>query len=213
MAKMEDVLRVYARPPDPRFPLVCFDETRKALRADVVPPLLPAPGRPARYDPEFTRDGSANVFVWVAPHAGQRGVSVHEERKARDWAYAMRDLVDVHFPTAERIVLVSDNLNTHDPSSLYKTFPPAEAARIWARLELHYTPTHGSWLNMAELELAVLTRQCLDRRIPDAPTLAAEVAAWAEDRNRDGVRISWRFDVDAARKTLTHLYPVPEEDT
>lgn len=213
VSRMEDVLRVYARPPDPAHPLVCFDETRKALRADVVPSQLPAPGRPARYDPEFAREGSANLFLWVAPHAGRRGVSVHRERKARDWAHAMRDLVDVQFPEAARIVLVSDNLNTHDPSALYQTFPPAEAARIWARLELHYTPPHGSWLNMAELELSVLTRQCLDRRIPDAETLAREVEAWAEDRNRDAVRITWRFDVDAARKTLTHLYPIPQEDT
>lgn len=210
---MEDVLRVYARPPDPARPLVCFDETRKALRADVVPPQPPAPGRPARVDTEYAREGSANLFLWVAPHLGQRQVTVHPERKAVDWAHAMRELVDVHFPAAERIVLVSDNLNTHDPSSLYKAFPPAEAARLWARLELHATPTHGSWLNMAELELSVLTRQCLDRRIPDEATLGREVAAWADARNQTGVGITWHFDVDAARQTLTHLYPIPECDT
>lgn len=210
---MEDVLRVYARPPDPRRPLVCFDETRKALRADVVPPLPPAPGRPARFDPAYERDGSANLFAWVAPHQGRRAVTVHETRTAVDWAYAMRDLVDVQFPEAEAIVLVSDNLNIHDPASLYKAFPPGEAARIWSRLELHSTPVHGSWLNLAEIELSVLSRQCLDRRIPDAATLAAEVAAWADARNQEAVRIDWRFSVADARKTLTHLYPVPEEAT
>lgn len=213
VSRMENVLRVYARSPDPARPLICFDETRKALRTDVQPPLLPAPGRPARQDPEYGREGSANLFLWVAPHLGRRAVTVHAERKAVDWAHAMRDLVDVHFPDAERIVLVSDNLNTHDPSSLYKAFPPAEAARIWSRLQLHYTPTHGSWLNMAELELSVLSRQCLDRRIPDEQTLAREVAAWADDRNRDSVGITWHFTVDDARRTLPHLYPVPECDT
>ena len=210
---MEDVLRVYARPPDPRCPLVCFDETRKALRADVTPPLPPAPGRPARFDPEYARDGSANLFAWVAPHLGRRGVTVHAERKAVDWAHAMRDLVDGHFPEAERIVLVSDNLNTHDPASLYKAFSPAEAARIWSRLELHYTPTHGSWLNLAEIERSVLARQCLDRRIPDAATLETEVATWAATRNQEAVRIDWHFSVADARRTLTHLYPIPEDAT
>lgn len=210
---MEDVLRVYARPPDARFPLVCFDETVKALRADVQPPLPLAPGRPARHDTEYARAGSANMFLWVAPQLGRRGVSAHAQRTAIDWAYAMRRLVDDDFPDAERIVLVVDNLNTHDPASLYKAFPPAEAARIWARLELHFTPTHGSWLNLAEIELSVLARQCLDRRIPDADALAREVAAWADARTRDGVGITWRFTVDDARRTLTHLYPVPEGDT
>ena len=210
---MEDVLRVYGRPPDPRRPLVCFDETRKALRADVTPPLPPAPGRPARYDPEYDRDGSVNLFAWVAPHLGRRGVTVHETRTAVAWAHAMCELVAVHFPDAERIVLVSDNLNTHDPASLYKTFPPAEAARIWSRLELHFTPTHGSWLNLAEIALSVLARQCLDRRIPDAATLAREVAAWAEVRNREAVRIAWRFSGDDARRTLPHLYPVTANAT
>lgn len=209
---MEDVLRVYARPVDPRRPLVCFDETRKALRADVVPPLPPAPGRPARYDSTFARAGSANLFAWVAPHLGQRGVTVHETRTAVDWAHAVRELVDGPFADAEQIVLVVDNLNTHDPASLYKAFPPAEAARLWSRLELHYTPTHGSWLNLAEVELSVLTRQCLDRRIPDVATLEQEVTAWADERNRARVRIEWRFDVDAARRTLFHLYPIPQED-
>lgn len=210
---MEDVLRVYARPPDPRRPLVCFDESGKDLKTHKRPPLPLAPGRPARTDPEYERNGSVNLFLWVAPHLGQRQVTVHTQRKAIDWALAMRDLVDVHFPEAERIVLVSDNLNTHDPSSLYKAFPPAEAARLWSRLELHFTPTHGSWLNLAEVELSVLTRQCLDRRIPDQSTLEQEVTAWATARNCDAVPIAWRFTVQDARSTLTHLYPVPEDAT
>ena len=210
---MEDVLRVYARPPDPQRPLVCFGESGKDLKAHTRPPLPPAPGRPARADPEYERNGSANLFLWVAPHLGQRQVTVPTQRTALDWAHAMRDLVDGHFPQAECLVLVTDNLNIHDPASLYKAFPPAEAARLWSRLELHYTPTHGSWLNLAEVELSVLTRQCLDRRIPDQSTLEQEVTAWAADRNREAVRIDWRFTVEDARATLTHLYPVPEDAT
>jgi hypothetical protein len=210
---MEDVLRVYARPPDPARPLVCFDESGKDLKAHKRPPLPLAPGRPARADPEYERNGSANLFLWVAPHLGQRQVTVHTQRTAVDWAHAIRDLVDGAFPDAEQIVLVVDNLNTHEPASLYKAFPPAEAARLWSRLELHYTPTHGSWLNMAERELSVLTRQCLDRRIPDQPTLEQEVTAWADDRNHETVGIDWRFSVEDARSTLTHLYPVPEDVT
>ena len=213
VAKLEDVLRVYARPPDPARPLVCFDEAGKELRADVRAPLSPASGRPAREDAEYARAGSANLFLWVAPHLGRRQITVTTQRTAVDWAHAIRELVDGVFPEAEQIVLVLDNLNTHDPASLYKTFPPAEAARIWSRVELHYTPTHGSWLNMAELELSALARQCLDRRIPDRDTLQTAVGAWADERNRTGVRITWRFHVDDARRTLTHLYPVPVCDT
>jgi hypothetical protein len=210
---MEDVLRVYERPPDPARPLVCFDESGKDLKRHVRPPQPPAPGRPAREDPAYERNGSANLFLWVAPHLGQRQVTVHAQRTAIDWAYAVRELVDDHFPDAERIVLVVDNLNTHEPASLYKAFPPAEAARIWARLELHYTPTHGSWLNLAEVELSALTRQCLARRIPDVATLAQEVSAWAADRTDEAVRIRWHFTDTEARTTLTHLYPVPEDAT
>lgn len=213
VAKMEDVLRVYARPPDPRRPVVCFDESGKDLKRHKRPPQPVTPGRPARTDPEYERHGSANLFVWVAPHLGQRQVTVHAQRTARDWAEAMRALVDDHFPAAERIVLVLDNLNTHEPASLYQAFPPAEAARIWERLELHYAPTRGSWLNLAEIELSVLARQCLARRIPDAATLAHEVAAWAADRSQQAVPLSWRFTVDDARTTLTHLYPIPVDVT
>jgi hypothetical protein len=213
VAKLEDVLRVYARPPDPARPLVCFDEAGKELRRDVRPPQPPAPGHPGRADSEYARAGSANCFLWVAPHLGRRAVTVHPQRTARDWAEAMRDLVDGAFPEAEQIVLVLDNLNTHTPAALYQAFPPTEAARIWSRLELHYTPTHGSWLNMAELELSVLARQCLARRIPDQATLEAEAAAWAAARNRAALHLTWRFTVADARSTLTHLYPVPEAAT
>jgi hypothetical protein len=213
VARLEDVLGVYARPVDPRRPLVCFDESGKELRAEVRSPQPAAPGRPARTDPEYAREGSANLFLWVAPHLGRRRVTASAQRTAIDWAHAMRALVDVDFPAAETVVLVLDNLNTHDPASLYKAFPPAEAARIWARLELHYTPTHGSWLNMAELELSARARQCLERRIPDRDTLQREVTAWAEERNRAAVRITWRFAVEDARRTLTQLYPVPACDT
>jgi hypothetical protein len=210
---MEDVLRVYARPPDPARPVVCFDEAGKELRRDVRPPRPAVPGYPTREDAEYEREGSANLFLWVAPHLGRRQITVTTQRTAVDWAAAIRELVDGAFPAAEQIVLVLDNLNTHDPASLYKAFPPAEAARLWSRLELHYTPTHGSWLNLAELELSALARQCLDRRIPDRDRLQTEVGAWADERNRAGVRITWRFRVDDARRTLTHLYPVPACDT
>lgn len=213
MAKLEDVLAVYARPPDPARPLVCFDESGKELRRDVRPPQRAAPGHPAREDAEYGRAGSANLFLWVAPHLGQRQVTVTQQRTAVAWAHAMRALVDEAFPAAERVVVVLDNLNTHDPTSLYKAFPPAEAARIWARLEVHYTPRHGSWLNMAELELSALARQCLHRRIPDRATLETETSAWAAARNRAGVRITWRFGITDARRRLTHLYPIPESDT
>jgi DDE superfamily endonuclease len=212
VAKMEDVLRVYARPPDPARPLVCFDEAGKELHADVRAPRPPASGRPAREDTEYERHGSANLFLWVAPHLGRRQITVTTQRTAVDWAHAIRELVDGAFPEAAQIVLVLDNLNTHDPASLYKAFPPAEAARLWSRLELHYTPTHGSWLNLAELEWSALARQCLARRIGDRDRLQTEVGAW-EARNRAAVRIDWRFRVDDARQTLTHLYPIPACDT
>lgn len=213
MAKLEDVLRVYARPPDPARPLVCFDEAGKELRRDTRAPQPSAPGRPAREDSEYAREGSANLFLWVAPHLGRRQITVTPQRTAVEWAHAIREVVDGAFPEAERVVLVLDNLNTHTPAALYQAFPPAEAARIWSRLELHYTPTHGSWLNMAELEWSALARQCLDRRIPDRDTLQTAVTAWAETRNQARVRITWRFTVAEARTTLTHLYPIPEVAT
>lgn len=212
VARLEDVLDVYAWPPDPARPLVCFDESGKELRGEVRPPQAGGPGHPARFDAEYARNGSANCLVSVAPHLGWRHVAVTERRAAIDWAHAMRELVDVHFPDAERIVLVLDNLNTHDPGSLYKAFPPTEAKRIWNRLEFHYTPVHGSWLNMAELELSVLARQCLARRIPDRATLAAAVTAWADERNAAHVHLAWRFTIDDAHARLPQLYPVLPSD-
>jgi transposase len=212
VACLEDVLAVYARPADLARPLVCFDEAGKELRAATRPAQPVAPGRPAREDAEYVRQGSANCFLAVAPQFGWRHVAITERRTALDWAHAMRDLVDVHFPDAERIVLVLDNLNTHHPASLYKAFPPAEAKRIWDKLEFHFTPKHGSWLNMAELELSVLARQCLARRIPDRATLAAEVAAWSAARNAVGARIAWHFTITDARVRLPHLYPTLPSD-
>jgi hypothetical protein len=204
---MEDVLDVYARPRDPRCPLVCFDETNKEQHRETVAPLLPAPGQPARRESTYQRNGVSNLFMFFAPLENWRHLKVTDRRTAVDWAHCMRDLVDVHFPTAERIVVVQDNLNTHTPAALYATFPPAEAKRIWNRLEFHYTPKQGSWLNMAELELSVLSRQCLDRRIPDQPTLRQETAAWVARRNTARATIEWHFTTADARVKLTKLYP------
>ncbi len=205
---MEDVLDVYARPPDPVWPLVCFDEGGKELHGEARAPVPAIPGHPARFDTEYVRHGTANLFLWCAPLLGERGVTVTERRTRVDFAHAIRDLVDVRFPRAERIVLVLDNLNTHDPASLYLAFPPAEAKRLWDKLEIHHTPKHGSWLNVAEIELSALGRQCLDRRIADQPTLAAEVAAWVAARNATRVTVDWQFTTAEARSTLKHLYPV-----
>lgn len=207
---MEDVLTVYAQPPDPTRPVVCFDETSKVLSADVRPPQGPAPGRPARQDTEYARnaaEGQANLFLACAPHLGWRQISVTPTRTAIEVAHALRALVDEQFPQAERIVLVTDHLNVHTPASLYRAFPPAEARRIAAKLEWHYTPTHGSWLNMAELELSVLSRQCLKRRIPDRATLQDEATAWVAARNAAATRILWRFTLELARVRLAHVYP------
>jgi hypothetical protein len=213
VARMEDVLDVYARPPDPRRPLVCFDEGSKELHGEVRAPLPAIPGHPARFDTEYERHGTANLFLWCAPLLGKRDVAVTAQRTRIDFAHAIRDLVDVRFPDAERIVLVLDNLNTHDPASLYLAFPPAEAKRIWDELEVHPTPKHGSWLNMAEIELSVLGRQCLDRRIADRATLAVEVAAWATRRNAEAVTVDWQFTTADARTKLKHLYPVLQPRT
>ncbi len=207
---MEDILSVYTRPFDPAQPLVCMDETSKQLVGEVRVPLPASPGHPAREDTEYERRGTANLFLLCAPLVGWRSVTVTERRTRTDWAALMRDLVDVHFPHAPRITLVLDNLNTHDPASLYQTFEPAEARRILDRLEIHHTPQHGSWLNMAEIEFSVLSRQCLDRRIDNPTTLATEVAAWVAARNDDDVTIDWRFTTDDARIKLRHLYPIQQ---
>ncbi len=204
---MEDVLEVYHRPYDPRFSQVCMDETSKQLVGETRTPLPAAPGRPARIDYEYERHGVRNLFLFVEPLRGWRHVRVTERRTKADWAHAIQELVDVHYPDAERVVLVLDNLNTHVGAALYEAFPPAEARRLLQRLELHYTPPHGSWLNMAEIELSVLARQCLDRRIPDEATLVQEVAAWETDRNAHQTIIHWRFTTADARIKLKRLYP------
>ena len=207
---MEDVLEVYHRPYDARFPQVCLDETSKQLLTDARPSLGAASGRPARVDYEYRRGGTANLFLACEPLRGRRHVAVTERRTRTDWAHFVKALLDVHYPDAERVVLVMDNLNVHSPGSLYEAFPPAEAKRLADRLELHYTPKHGSWLNIAEIELSVLARQCLDRRIPDQPALVAEVSAWERDRNADQTRVDWRFTTADARIRLKRLYPSPE---
>jgi hypothetical protein len=213
VAAMEDILAVSARPVDARVPLICFDEGGKELVDHLVPPRPVAPGRPAREDSAYLRRGAANLFLACAPYLGWRQVRVTARRTAVDFAHALRDLVDQQFPAADRIVLVTDNLNTHTPAALYQTFPPAEARRILTRLEWHYTPKHGSWLNMAELELSAVARQCLARRIPDRPTWEREGTAWVERRNQQAVRLAWRFGIDAARVQLAQCDPIPEQNT
>jgi DDE superfamily endonuclease len=207
VAQMEDVLDVYTRPLDPKHPQVCFDESSTQQVNEVRTPLPPVPGQPARYDTEYERNGVSNLFMFFAPLLNWRHVKVTDHRTAADWAQCMRELVDVHFPDAERITVVQDNLNTHTPAALSAAFEPAEAKRIWDKLEFHYTPQHGSWLNMAEIELSVLSRQCLDRRIPDQATLVEEVAAWEAERNTSGATVNWRFTTVDARIKLKHLYP------
>ena len=204
---MEDVLDVYCRPYDPRRPLICMDEASRQLLADVRPSEPAQPGRAGRVDAEYRREGVRDLFLFCEPLVGWRHVRVTERRTRVDWAEAIKDLVDNRYPEAERIVLIMDNLNTHTPGSLYEAFTPAEAKRIADRLEIHYTPKHGSWLNIAEIELSVLSRQCLDRRIADAEVLTAEVAAWEQARNAAGGRVDWRFTTDDARIKLKRLYP------
>ena len=204
---MEDILDVYQGGYDARHPLVCMDESSKQLLGEVREPSMVAPGQVARYDTEYARNGTQNVFLAVAPLQGWRDVTITERRTKQDWARYMQTLVDEHFPEAERITVVLDNLNTHTLASLYATFAPAEARRIARKLDLHYTPKHGSWLNMAEIELSVLSRQCLNRRIADAATLKREVAAWVTARNALATTVEWRFTTDDARIKLKRLYP------
>jgi transposase len=207
---MEDVLEVYHRPYDPRRPLVCVDEVPVQLVGETRVPLPPEPGRPRRYDYEYVRNGTANVFMVSEPLLGWRGVSVTARRTAKDFAELLRWLVEDVHPDAAKVVLVVDNLNTHGPGCLYEAFEPARARRIAERLEWHYTPKHGSWLNMAEIELAVLSKQCLGRRIGSAEELEREVTAWAGERNEDQVGINWRFTTAQARIKLRRLYPSPQ---
>ena len=204
---MEDVLEVYQRPHDAEYPVVCVDETSKQLIAETRVPIPAKPGQPARHDYEYERNGTANLFMMFAPLEGWRHVKCTDRHTAVDYARVLKDISDTHFPKAKKIVLVQDNLNTHKPASLYQAFPAAEARRLVERFEWHYTPKHGSWLDMAESELSVLSSQCLDRRIPDQQTLIEEVAAWEDGRNRKQVKADWQFTTADARVKLNRLYP------
>jgi transposase len=208
---MEDVLDVYTRPYDPRYPQVCMDEVSKQLLRDARQSLPMEPGRVERRDYEYERGGVVNLFLFCEPLRGRRWVDVTERRTKMDWAHQIKELVDERYPEAERIVLVMDNLNTHTPASLYEAFEPKEARRLAEKLQIHYTPKHGSWLNMAEIELSVLSRQCRDRRVPDFETLQAEVAAWQERRDATATKIEWRFRTQDARIKLKRLYPSLQE--
>lgn len=208
---MEEVLAVYTRPYDPRRPWVCMDEVSKQLVAETRQPLSTKPGQAACYDYEYQRHGVGNLFLFFDPLQGWRHVAVTERRTRQDWAWAMKTVVDSYYPDADLITVVLDNLNTHVPAALYATFPPAEARRLRRRLEFVYTPKHGSWLNMAEIELSVVSRQCLNRRLADRATLTHEVAAWEEQRNALGVAVDWRFTTADARIKLKRLYPVIQD--
>ena len=204
---MEDVLEVYQRPHDPTCPVVCLDETSRQLISETRVPIAAKPGQPARHDYEYERNGTANLFMLFAPLEGWRHVKVTDRHAAVDYAQVLKELSDTHFPGARKIVLVQDNLNIHKPASLYEAFPAAEARRLVERFEWHYTPKHGSWLDMAESELGVLSSQCLDRRIPDKQTLTDEVVAWQDRRNKSHAKADWQFTTADARVKLKRLYP------
>lgn len=203
---MEDVLELYAEPYDPRHPVVCFDERPYQLLSEVRTPLPVRAGQPARYDYEYRREGTANLFLLFQPLRGWRHVEVTERRTSLDFAHQMKALVDRHFPAAEQIRVVLDNLSTHTPWALYEAFEPAEARRLVRQLDFHHTPKHASWLNMAEIEFSVLVRQCLDRRIPDVETLRGHIAPWENERNRNATTVDWRFSLTDARINLKRLY-------
>jgi hypothetical protein len=207
VAAMEDVLDLYDEPYDPRRPKVNFDETSKQLIRETREPLPVEPGQAARYDYEYERNGTRNLFMFMEPPAGWRHIAVTERRTRQDFAHQMQWLVDARYPEAEMIRVVMDNLNTHKPASLYEAFAPAEARRLLKKLEFHYTPKHGSWLNMAEIELSILSRQCLDRRIPDEAMLRREITAYEDTRNAATATIAWRFTTTEAREKLHRLYP------
>jgi DDE superfamily endonuclease len=204
---MEDVLDLYQQPFDPLRPVICMDETSKQLVAETRLPLPAQPGQAQRFDYEYERRGTADVFMFAEPLRFWRWAPVTERRTRIDWALKVRDLSDVHYPDALVIRLVMDNLNTHSTASLYEAFPPEEARRLAEKLEIHYTPKHGSWLNIAEIELKALSTQCLDRRIPHIDTLRTEVAAWEAKRNRSNIGVDWQFTASNARIKLKHLYP------
>jgi hypothetical protein len=204
---MEDVLEVYQRTRDPKRPLVCLDEQSKQLIREVSPAKLMKPGQPARVDYEYERNGTANLFMVFAPLEGWRHIKITDRRTAIDYAHLLKEVADIHFPDAIKIVLVQDNLNTHGPSSLYEAFPAVEARRLVERFEWHFTPKHGSWLDLAESELGHLTKQCLDRRIPDKKTLIKEIASWEKNRNKNHFKANWQFTTEKARVKLKNLYP------
>ena len=208
---MEDILEVYKRPYDPKRPLVCLDESNKQHTREVLDPIPMKPGSVERYDTQYERNGVSNLFMMFEPLSGWRHVEVTDRRTAIDWAHQIKFLVDVRHKDAEKIVLVEDNLNTHCPASLYRAFSPEEARRMLDKLEFHYTPKHGSWLDMAEIELSILSRQCLDRRIPDQETLKKEVKAWEDQRNNSNSTMEWRFKTEDARIKLKRLYPTLPE--
>ena len=204
---MEDVLEVYLLPYDPDYPVVCMDESCKQMIGEVREPIPCAPGRPERVDDEYVRNGVAEIFMEVEPLAGRRHVAVTERRTRKDWAWQIKGMLDDRYPKAIKVRLVMDNLNTHSIASLYENFEPQEARRLAERLEIHYPFKHGSWLNMAEIELSVLKGQCLNRRIPDMTTMKAEVAAWESNRNNSTKKINWQFTTSDARVKLKRLYP------
>ena len=212
VARMEDVLDLYAEQPDPQYPVVCLDESPTQLIGEVREPIPAAPGRPQRYDCEYRRNGTVNLFVFLDAHKSWRHVKVTDHRAAADFAHCMRDLVEVHYPRADLIRVVLDNLSTHTAGALYETFPAHEAHRLLQRLEFHYTPKHASWLNMVEIEIGVLRSQCLDRRIGERKRLVSEVKAWEKQRNDSGARVKWMFTTDRARVKLARAYPgAPKE--
>jgi hypothetical protein len=204
---MEDVLEVYKLPYDPQRPLICMDEMPRQLLADKQDPLPCQTAQPAKQDYGYQRKGVADLFILFEPLQGKRFVEITEKRRKVEWATVMKQVSDVLYPQAEKIIVVLDNLNTHTPSSFYETFEPEEARRLAERFEFHFTPKHGSWLNMAEIELSALVRQCLDRRIPDIPSLTHEVQAWQQQRNDEVVKVLWQFTTTDARTKLKHLYP------
>jgi hypothetical protein len=207
VCNMEDVLEVYKRPYDPKRPLICMDEMPKQLLADLREPIAVGPGRSARSDYEYQRNGVADLFMLFEPLQGKRYIQVEKQRRRIEWAQVMSYLADELYPEAERIVVVMDNLNTHTPAAFYQVYEPEEARRLIQRFEFHFTPKHGSWLNMAEIELSALARQCLDRRLPDIETLLREVQAWQDQRNSEVVKVHWQFTTADARIKLRHLYP------
>jgi hypothetical protein len=204
---MEDILEIYKRPYDTNMPLICMDETSKQLVKETRQPIRAIPGQPARYDYEYERNGVCNLFMFYEPFGGKRYVSITDRRTKKDWAIQIKELLDVHYPNVDKVVLVMDNLNTHKGASLYEKFQPAEARRLLSRLEIHYTPKHASWLNIAEIELRVLSGQCLNRRIPDKQTLKKEVHAWQKQRNFLAAKVDWQFTTEDARIKLKRLYP------